>query len=193
MTSLSSMCPVDYLIITSSSLLSSFDELVTWKKTKGIRTEVISLDSIDHHYSDSTIQLKIKRCLYDYYINRGLKYVLLGGDDSIVPVQYCYAKAGSDIISDMPSDLYYACFGGSFNWNGNGILPYGEVADNIDFSPSIYVSRLPVRTSEHITAYLNKLLCYERNPLSKPWHDNILMAGVEMKYKFKGGQSIVYL
>ena len=192
-TSLSPAGSVDYLIITADSLVSSFDELVEWKRTKGIRTEVISIDSIDQNYSDSTIQLKIKNCLYDYYVNRGLKYVLLGGDDTIVPVQYCYARVvtseGILSITNMPSDLYYACFGGSFNWDDNGNSIYGEVADNIDFSPSIYVSRLPIRTQEHITAFLNKLICYEKNPLSKPWHDNILMAGVKLKKKLTTGQS----
>ena len=188
-TSLSPTGPVDYLIITSSSLLPAFNDLIEWKRTKGIRTEAISIDSIDHSYSDSTIQLKIKSCLYDYYLNRGLKYVLLGGDNTIVPIQYCYAQSGSQAIFNMPSDLYYACFGGCFNWDGNGNGIYGEVADNVDFSPSIYVSRLPIRTQEHITAFLNKLICYEKNPLSKPWHNNILMAGVIIRKKLATGQS----
>ena len=171
--------PVDYLIITSSPLLSSFNDLVEWKKTKGIRTEVISLDSIILHYDGNTIQRKIKNCLYDYYINRGLKYVLLGGDDTVIPVQYCYAKV-SNPITNMPSDLYYACFSGQFDWDGNSNGILGEVGDGVDFSPSIYVSRLPVRTQAHVAAFLSKLICYEKNPLSKPWHDNILMAGVEL-------------
>lgn len=193
MTSLSPTSPVDYLIITSSSLLSSFDELVSWKRTKGIRTEVISLDSIDHNYSGITIQQKIKNCLYDYYTNRGLKFALLGGDDTVVPVQYCYARTmtsdGLLSITNMPSDLYFACFGGSFDWDGDcdGIL--GEVTDGIDFAPSIYMSRLPIRTQEHVTAFLNKLICYEKDPLSKPWNDNILMAGAKMKIKFDGNHS----
>ena len=187
MTSLSPTGPVDYLIITADSLLSSFDELVEWKRTKGIRTEVISIDSIDHNYTGNTIQLKIKNCLYDYYVNRGLKYVLLGGDDTIVPVQYCYAKVNTP-ITNMPSDLYYACFGDSLNWDGNGNGIYGEVADSIDFSPSIYISRLPIRTQEHVSAFLNKLICYEKNPLSKPWHNNILMAGARFGGNLIGEQ-----
>lgn len=189
MISLSPTSPVDYLIITSSSLLSSFDELVAWKRTKGIRTEVISIDSIDHNYSGNTIQLKIKNCLYDYYTNRGLKFALLGGDDTVVPVQHCYAKVGSQTIFDMPSDLYYACFGGWFNWDGDCDDVLGEVSDGIDFAPSIYISRLPIQTQEHVTAFLNKLICYERNPLSKPWHDNILMAGIKLKYILNTNQS----
>lgn len=193
MTSLSPTDPVDYLIITSSSLLSSFDDLVAWKKTKGIRTEVISIDSIDHQYTDGTIQLKIKHCLEDYKDNRGLKYVLLGGDNTIVPVQYCFAEVMTDedslSITNMPSDLYYACFGGSFDWDGNGNGILGEVADSIDFAPSIFVSRLPIRTQKHITDYLKKLLCYEKDPLSKPWHDNILMAGCQLGDSHVGSQS----
>ena len=187
MTSLSPTGPVDYLIITADSLVSSFDELVEWKRTKGIRTEVISIDSIDQNYSNSTIQLKIKHCLYDNYTNRGLRYVLLGGDDTIVPVQYCYAKVNTP-ITNMPSDLYYACFGDSLNWDGNGNGIYGEVADSIDFSPSIYISRLPIRTQEHVSAFLNKLICYEKNPLSKPWHNNILMAGARFGGNLIGEQ-----
>ena len=184
MTSLSPMSPVDYLIITSSSLVSSFDELVAWKRTKGTRTEVLSLDSIIQNYSGNTTQLKIKNCLYDYYLNRGLKYVLLGGDNTVIPVQNCFAEVMTEedslSITNMPSDLYYACFGGCFGWDNNSNGIYGEVADGVDFSPSIYVSRLPIRTQEHVTAYLDKLLCYEKNPLSKLWHDNILMAGCQL-------------
>lgn len=82
-----------YVVITSSNLASAFQPLVQWKKTKGYDTEIITLEDINANYAGTTTQIKIKTCLYDQYLNHNLKYALLGGDDTIVPVQGCYSKS----------------------------------------------------------------------------------------------------
>lgn len=47
--------------------------------------------------------------LYMYHIkNYKFKYLLLGGDDTIVPVKYCLGKVSTN-IEQIPSDIYYAC------------------------------------------------------------------------------------
>jgi len=172
---------VDYVIITSSELKSAFEPLVEWKNTKGIRTKVVTTEYIDEHYSGSTMQLKIKECLYDYYQNNELQYALLGGDDTVVPVMECHAYANSNYdITDMPTDLFYACFNGTFDWNQDNDNIYGEITDGVNLFPSIYVTRVPVRTYSDIKAFVDKILVYEKTPTLHGWNNQILMCGSKM-------------
>ncbi len=172
---------IDYVIITSQALKSSFEPLLQWKKTKGLYSQIITMEEIESNYSGSDIQLKLKNCLYDLYTNKSLKYVLLGGDDTVVPVRGCYGMVLSNNIeykdNTIPTDLYYACFGSSFEWdeNGNGI--YGETEDNINLAQSIYVTRVPVRSPTDIDAFVGNLLKYEKDP---QLNNNILMCGVKL-------------
>lgn len=81
---------IDYLIITSSSLASAFEQLALWKNRKCLRTEIITLDTIYSRYPQySNAQAKIKACIMDYASPTRKKWVLLGGDDSVVPAKYC--------------------------------------------------------------------------------------------------------
>ena len=116
----------DYLIITNPALYDSFDNLCTWKLKKGLNPYVIDTEYISHRFSGSDLQEKIKTCIYYYYQNYGTKWVLLGGDDTIVPARICFVEDELGTPSYTPSDLYYACFDGTFNWNANGNGLYGE-------------------------------------------------------------------
>lgn len=88
----------------------------------------------------------------------------------------------------MPTDLFYACFSGKFDWNADGDDVYGERTDSIDMSPSIFVTRVPVRTVDDVNAFTSKLLAYEKTPKSNGWNNNILMAGNKLK-KYYSSQS----
>jgi hypothetical protein len=160
--------PIDYLIVTSNALKDSFEVYAKWKMLKGIRTRVITVEDIcQNNPTQISTELKIKNALYDYYLNHGLKWVLLGGDTTIVPSLMCRIKTkdpyGDLVDGTTPTDLFYACFGGTFNWdwNSNGI--YGEIADNISLYPNIYVSRLPFQETIEVHNYLEKEKRYENS------------------------------
>lgn len=176
----SASSPIDYVVITSSALKESFNPLITWKRTKGVKAQVITLEDINSHYEGNTTLLKIKTCIKDLYTNNGLKYVLLGGDDTVVPVQKCYGHVNDETDTSIPTDLFYACFSGNFNWDADGDGICGETTDNVDLTPSVFVTRVPVRTSSHVSAFVNKTLKYEKAPTENGWNNNILMAGTKL-------------
>lgn len=180
---------IEYLIITSRALSSYFQPIAQWKKMKGVSSKIITIEDIEANYTGVTIPHKIKACLYDLYQNNGLKYVLLGGDDTIVPKASCYVSAVEYTEEEMPTDLFFACFGGVFDWDGNKNGVYGETRDGIDMSPSIYVTRIPVRTSTDVNAFSTKLLAYEKTPLKGSWGNNILMSGTRLWANFSAAQS----
>ena len=179
---------IKYVIITCDSLVSSFQPLADWKTMKGLQAKIITTEYIYQNYDEETPQLKIKRCLSDLKVNHGLEYALLGGDDQIVPVQYCWVEALKKPESDqhpsdyMPVDMFYSNFDNAFDWNSNGNNIIGEIGDNVDFGPEIFLSRSPVRTRTDAISFTNKVLQYEKNPPIENWKNRILMTGVNRAY-----------
>lgn len=181
---------IDYVIITTNALKQAFEPLANWKKIKGVPSKIITIEEIKTKYGTTDIPLQIKRCLRDLYNNNGLKYALLGGDDEVVPVRGCFGMVVSNksliIDKTIPTDLYYACFDGNFEWNYDGNDIYGDYTDRINLSPNIYVSRVPVKTESQVSNYVEKALNYEKNP---QFNDSILMCGSQLFSKQYGTQS----
>lgn len=172
---------LDYLIVTTSDLEDSFAPLVEWKIRKGLKAEIITLSEIYSTYDEPTDQLKIKRCLSNLYLDRNLKWVLLGGDYDIVPIQYCYGKVDEEMEDPtIPTDLFYACFDKSFDWNGTVDDRVGEpFLDYVDIAPEIYISRIPVQTRDQVESFIKKTLNYIQDPPRKNFAQKMLLSGVK--------------
>lgn len=108
---------------------------------------------------------KLRQFLSDAYQN-GCEYVLLGGDQNVIPIRYAYYNylwAGlSEAQKNIPTDLYFSDFDGNWDSNKNGI--YGEIGDNTDFYPEIYVGRILVNKPTQVETWVRKVLLYEQNP-----------------------------
>lgn len=183
---------IEYVVVTSAALASSFENLIEWKRAKGIWAEVVTLEHIYSTYSGTTSQLKIKNFLHDYYLNNGLVYVLLGGDNTIVPDQDTFASAGSYSDSSIPADLFYATFDNAFDWNADGDAVYGETSDDIDLAPELIISRLPIRTAQHVLDYSAKARAYEQNPPASDYAKKMLLAGDQLWRTWDGRSDADY-
>lgn len=153
----------EYLIVTNSQLAAAFDSLKNWKESKCIPVKIATTDTILTNYSGSTPKEKIRNFIHNQYSNHGTKYVLLGGDETVIPVHYCCS-------GQFPTDLYYACFNQSLNWEG--FLGVGDSI--INMIPNVYLTRLPVRNSTDVINFSNKIKQYE---LGTNINNNILLAG----------------
>lgn len=82
-----------YLVITADSLLHTFRPFIRWMKKKGIRAVIVPVNRILKHYSYDPISEinddagAIRAFLIDAY-EKGIQWVLLGGDEDIIPVRY---------------------------------------------------------------------------------------------------------
>jgi len=173
---------VKYLIITSSSLVSSFQPLADWYTLSGWPAEIVAYTYIQSNYSGASNQLKVKACIKDYADNKGTIYVLLGGDDTIIPDQNCWGAVNSGSTTDntIPTDLFYACHDNTFNWNSDSDSRVGESVDGIDLYPEVFLSRAPVRTSSHAVNFVDKTLDYIKNHPASGFNDPMLLSGVEL-------------
>ena len=165
----------DYLIITKSTLTNAFQALAQHRAShNGFSTEILSVEWIDATYDGtrpdggSDIQTKVRNCIRDYVQTRATEYVVLGGDNTIITDRDCYVTCGTYTSSNMPTDLYFAGLDG--NWDdvdADGI--YGEAnADGIndegDLSADVLLGRIPIRTAQQATNYINKVIAFETNP-----------------------------
>lgn len=176
-----------YMVITSSDLAHYYESLIIWKKTKGLKAEIHTTDEIKSLYPEDDIQLSIKKYL-ESRMKDDLEYVLLGGDDTVVPSRECHIHAnGKDDFT--PTDLYYACLRGDLSWDSNNNGIYGELTDKLILDPSIFVSRLPVRTPQDVTTYCNRVIQYEKNPMINGWENSMLMVGCKLIKKLENSRS----
>lgn len=166
----------EYVIITSLSLASSFDEFISWKRRKGLDIGIVAVEEIYTSYGgDLTSGIydlpgKIREYLKDSW-QVGTVWALLGGDYTVVPIRYgCgadnYWTSPTYQLPDdykIPADLYFADFDG--DWEVDGDEYTGEVTgDDPDYYPEIFVGRLLCTTSQEVQRWTTKLIKYEQNP-----------------------------
>ncbi len=169
--------PHDYIIITSQSFLPEFSNFKDWKINRGSNAEIYTVEDIFTNYGGGTQAEKIRNFLILAYstwaaTDTPLEYVLLGGDDEIVPCVNFYIQAGGT-IGYIPSDLFYGGLDGS--WNADGDNLWGEMEDNPDFYPEVAVGRIPGDTAQDFTNALNKIEDYTDIP--KPALEKACMVG----------------
>ena len=153
---------IDYLIITPAALTNTFSALGTHRETQfgSGNTAVFALEDILSETPGRDDPDKIRNFITEAVMYHQTDYVVLGGDDTLVPVRFCSVGDGYKSITNMPTDLYYSGLFGSWDANANQV--YGEVEDMVDMSPDVIVSRIPVRTAEDASHYISKLLDYEQ-------------------------------
>jgi hypothetical protein len=154
-----------YLVVTSPELESSFLPLVEWKTKKGVPSAIVTLDSILANYSGRDDAEKLRNFLIQAY-GEGTVWVLLGGDEDVVPVRYAYPTNTSTPPSTTDRqicDLYFSDVDGEWDLDNDDV--WGEPQhDNPDIYPDLFVGRVPCSDTAEAGAFVQKLLSYEKNP-----------------------------
>jgi hypothetical protein len=180
----------DYVIITTNAIEAGSTKLasfITHKQSLGHTVLVVTEDDFGgltgqapNHKAE-----RIRQWLKNNYVSKGIKYVLLIGDphpyesgEGDIPMKMCWPRSTSSY--DTPTDYFYADLTG--NWDKDGDGYYGEwghdypVSGGVDFSPEVYVGRIPVYSAAYTTLdnILQKIIDYE-SAGSVSWRKSILM------------------
>ncbi|RKZ06010.1 hypothetical protein DRQ05_05465, partial [bacterium] len=122
-------------------------------------------------------QAQIRNFIRWAYENWGTEYVLLGGDadngNPIVPVRKLYTNGW-----EIPSDMYYSCLDGSFNYDGDdkwGEPTDGEGGGDVDLMAEVYVGRACIDNETELANFVRKTLAYDNS--QDPYLENVTMAG----------------
>ncbi|MCF7858586.1 MAG: T9SS type A sorting domain-containing protein [Candidatus Cloacimonetes bacterium] len=159
--------PYSMVVITDSEREAYLQDFVTWKNDHDVPTATFLTSDIYADYTGVNEQEMIKNFIIDAYqtysgTSTPLEYVLLGGDDEVVPIRTVFIDTGWGTLDyNMPCDLYYGCLDN--DWDGNGNEIYGEVEDVVDMIPEVSVGRFPAETESEFNNIFNKTSYYIDN------------------------------
>ena len=176
---------VEYLIITADSLEETIQELAKWKIRKGVRTQVVTVQHIDTLYNQVYVDgtpnrpLRVKNYIKDFSSQNDLAYVLLAGDNRIIPSARGYLEFHQSLdnyYSYAPCDLFFACLEEEILKMGDTGI-WGRTIDYNDLTPDINVTRLPIGSVLEGKKMVERIINYERASNMEHWKDTILMSG----------------
>ncbi len=183
-----------YLIVTTNDILSNstaLDEFGDFIESRGFAFDGITEDDYGSAVGEQRV-FNIRQWIFENYVSRSIKYVLLIGDPTPynkeapgnavgdIPMLLCWPRHNAAYYTEYPdsaTDYIYADLTGNWDLDGDGY--YGEYSDDggtggVDFYPEVFVGRIPVYDGDY--AALDTIL---RNTIdfphkSGPWKDNIL-------------------
>lgn len=156
---------VQYVVVTKAAFVGAMKPLVLWKARKGVSAGIATIEDITAQYAGVDQAESVREYLKAAYA-KGLKWVVIGGDETVAPVRRAYAEFPAydgDLYKLQQCDLYFAELNGNWDADGDGI--WGEYfGDQAQVQPELYVGRLPFSTAAEATAIVNKIIAYERGP-----------------------------
>lgn len=168
----------DMLIITTKELKSGFEQLKSAHDAQGIKTIIKTLSDIKLIPENVNAE-DIRNYIKKFYKEYGIEYVLIGGDADVVPAKQLWVQAwtGGD-TTFMPSDVYYSCLDGTFNYDEDefwGEPKDGDNGKDVDLFAEVYVGRACVGDITETDIFVNKTLEYINNGYYS--NGNVLMVG----------------
>jgi len=158
----------------------------------GITTEIRTVSEIVAEYGStvSTIPAAIHAFINSAVTDWGTTWVLLGGDDAVVPTARLHGPGGFYSPwerHDPPSDYWYTRVGQTLeSWNSDldAWLAESESDMAVHGYSSVVVSRLPARNSAEAGDMIDKIIRYQgwwNDPSDRPpasfWSTAVLAAG----------------
>lgn len=152
--------PTEYVIVTSEEFAPEFEVLASFLTTQNTPADVRTVEWITAHYPGVDDAESMRLFLQDAYASLGTQFALLGGDAEVVPVRY--ARSTYHTPTDILCEYYFMCLDGT--WNADGDQHFGEVEDDVDLQPEIFVGRAPVSTALEARAFVERSIAYATSP-----------------------------
>ena len=157
----------EVLIVTSSELAESWQDFADWKTKTGRPTKIITTDYIEKEFEGDDIQQKIRLCCLEHIAETCTRFVILGGDSEgdaghVPDRDTDHSECKMLPYDNIPTDLYYVS---EKDWDANDDGVYGSFDDDMEevtyANPDACIGRIPVRTTEDVKAYTDKVIAYE--------------------------------
>ena len=153
---------IDYLLIIEEAKYEIWQEFTAILAQHNLNIKITTIEYIEENYNNSDLQKKIRSYIISEYENYPIKYILLAGDNDIIPHRGMRVELSpTQIDDDIPADMYYSCLDGTWDSNGNGY--WGE-PDEADLAPEIAIGRFCYNNDSEIYNFMNKTEDYLNEP-----------------------------
>ena len=149
----------DMMILTTDALAGSFAALEAYHDGQGLATEIHTITEVG-----SSDPAAVREYIRNAYLNDGIEYVLIGGDDDIIPAQDLYVDSMEGYTeNEMPGDIYFGCLDGTWDDDGDGV--FGEPTDgadggDVDLLAEVFVGRCSAGDTTEVNRFVTKTLWY---------------------------------
>ncbi|MEE8577929.1 MAG: C25 family cysteine peptidase, partial [candidate division Zixibacteria bacterium] len=127
-----------YLIVTADRLVGAVSELAVYRRSVGFDVSIATIETITATHDGIDDSEKLREYLKEFYAAGG-RYVLLAGDETVLPVRYTYPYNRDyqpSLELQFPSDLYFADLTGDWDLDNDSV--YGEIThDASDLVPEL--------------------------------------------------------
>ena len=151
----------DWVCVTDAGLVEAYAPLADHRRDQGLDCLVVPLDEaiLWSPAADDTIAT-LRWLAGVAHRQWGARYLLLGGSHALLPAPL-HRFDHPAIVSDCPTDAYYACLDGDWDVNGNGFVAEWEV-DAADPTVHLAVGRVPADDEEAVRNFVIKTIAFER-------------------------------
>jgi len=171
------------LIITDEEFLEQANEFANWKNRRGFITYVRTFEQVIEGEEGIDDQDRMRNGIITAYEELEIEYLLLLGDDELLPHRGFFGAVNNSPDYDVPADLYYGALDG--NWNEDDDAEWGEF-NEADFTAEIFVGRIPADNVEEATRSFTKIMRYSDEPTLGN-ELMVLMVGEELGWECMGG------
>ena len=174
----------EYVLVTSEDIRDAstdytVNDLISHRQAMGMTAVVKTIESILNDYPGVDDAEKLRNFIIDAYANWETRYVLLGGDINIIPMRKLYVSY-SIYNEHIPSDLYYQCLDGPYNYDGDsywGETDDGKNGGDVDLMAEVFIGRASAENPQEMANFIYKTLKYETDPESSEYLRTALMCG----------------
>ena len=163
-----------YLLVCDSSYSGIMEPLALFHQSRGLTVETAFVQDILSSFPGYDDAERLRNFIRDRFENHGTVFVLLAGDESLVPVRmvdlFCEGWADT-----APVDLYFADLDGS--WDGNGDGHYGQPDDGLDLYADVLLGRALFSTPDQAVTFVEKSLTYQGSPPPGDWRSRAVICG----------------
>ncbi len=171
-----------YAIICPPGWASLVEPLRDWKTKKGVPANIYYTTTIISAYPGYDVQEQIHNFLIELDSSAPLTWVLFIGDTEQIPTRKLYCRAQDFSLSKFyDGDYYYT--GLDNDWDSDNDNIYGEIRSTEiegDFSPNVYVGRLPVGNVTECNESISNILMYEQTLPGGAWNSKAEFWGTLM-------------
>ncbi len=179
---------IEWVAITRSDFVDDLRPLVSWKARRGIDAGLATVEAIEAGYPGIDGAESVRNYLRAAY-ESGLHWVVLAGDETLVPMRLAYAGYKQDPPDPYQlqiCDLYFAELDGDWDTDGDGI--WGEyLGDEPELTTELHVGRLPFSESTEAEAIIKKIIAYEAGPANADYLTEVLDVSADQMRDWSDG------
>ncbi|MDP8231784.1 MAG: C25 family cysteine peptidase, partial [Candidatus Zophobacter franzmannii] len=163
------------MVVTTWQIYSAMSNYLTFRTGQGFNIIFGDIDVILNTMPGSTNPEKVRNYLISEYNSAAENYALLVGDFNTIPIQYL--NPAPNAVEETPTDFYYTDLTSNFNSDGDQFIGefstgFGNEDYEIDFTPEVYVGRIPFSDLGQLDSIFQRIISFEQSQAT--WKDNVL-------------------